>query len=111
MMKKRDISPSEAMKIYKSANGDLKYISKIYEYFENKGADNFVTLMIKIVKLGEFNESKKSIKKTNFNKFTSNREINYYDLEKNYLVRTIKMIDISLISTIIEKVIFENIHL
>lgn len=82
-MKEHDISPSEAMKIYKSANGDLKYISKIYNHFKNKGTDNFIALMIKMVKPGEFNEPKKLIKKINF---TSNRKINYDDLEKNYLV-------------------------
>lgn len=85
MMKEHNISPSEAMKIYKSANGDLKYISKIYDHFKNKGADNFVALMIKMVKPGEFNEPKKSIKKTNFNNFTSNRNVDYDDLEKKLL--------------------------
>ena len=40
MMKEHDISPSEAMKIYKSANGDMHYISKIYNHFKNKGTDN-----------------------------------------------------------------------
>ncbi|HDO9489858.1 TPA: replication initiation protein [Clostridioides difficile] len=84
MMKDHNITPSEAMKIYKSANGDIHYISKIYNHFKNKGADNFVALMIKMVKPGEFIEPKKSFKKTGFNNFTS-RDTDYDELERKLL--------------------------
>lgn len=84
MMKDHNITPSEAMKIYKSANGDIHYISKIYNHFKNKGADNFVALMIKMVKPGEFIEPKKSFKKTSFNNFTP-RDTDYDELERKLL--------------------------
>lgn len=84
MMKEHNITPSEAMKIYKSANGDIHYISKIYNHFKNKGADNFVALMIKMVKPGEFIEPKKSFKKTGFNNFTP-RDTDYDELERKLL--------------------------
>ena len=84
MMKEHNINGSEAMKIYKSANGDMAQISKVYNHFKNKGADNFVALMIKMVKPGEFNEPKKSTKKTSFNNFTP-RDYDYDTLEKKLL--------------------------
>lgn len=84
MMKDHNITPSEAMKIYKSANGDMHYISKIYNHFKNKGADNFVALMIKMVKPGEFIEPKKTFNKTSFNNFTP-RDYDYDTLEKKLL--------------------------
>lgn len=84
MMKAHNVNGSEAMKIYKSANGDIHHISKIYNYFKNKNADNFVALMIKMVKPGEFNEPKKVLKKTSFNNFKG-RDYDYEELEKKLL--------------------------
>lgn len=84
MMNAHNVNGSEAMKIYKSAKGDMNHISKVYNHFKNKNADNFVALMIKMVKPGEFNEPKKGIKKTSFNNFKG-RDYDYDDLEKKLL--------------------------
>ena len=84
MMKDHNISALEARKIYNSACGDLKYITKIYNYFKNKNADNFVALMIKMVKPGEFIEPKKNAAKTKFNNFNG-RDYDYDELEKKLL--------------------------
>lgn len=84
MMKSHNITSLEAMKIYKSANGDMNHISRVYNHFKNKNADNFVALMIKMVTPGEFNEPKKGFKKTSFNNFTP-RDYDYDDLEKKLL--------------------------
>lgn len=81
MMKQKDISFSEAKKIYDSAKGDMNQIAKVYEYCKNRQADNFVGLMIKMVKPGEFIEPKKNAKKTGFHNFEE-RKNNYDDLEK-----------------------------
>ncbi len=84
MMKDHNISSLEARKIYNSACGDLKHITKIYNYFKNKNADNFVALMIKMVKPGEFIEPKKNTAKTKFNNFNG-RDYDYDELEKKLL--------------------------
>ena len=84
MMEAHNVNGSEAMKIYKSAKGDMYHISKVYNHFKNKDADNFVALMIKMVKPGEFIEAKKSFKKTGFNNFKG-RDYDYDDLEKKLL--------------------------
>lgn len=84
MMKDHNITQSEAIKIYNSSNKDIEYISKIYNHFKNKNADNFVALMIKMVKPGVFIEPKKNSKKTSFNNFTG-RDYDYDDLEKKLL--------------------------
>ena len=84
MMKNHNISGLEARKIYNSACGDLKHIAKIYNHFKNKNADNFVALMIKMVKPGEFIEPKKNTAKTKFNNFNG-RDYDYDELEKKLL--------------------------
>ena len=84
MMKNHNISGLEARKIYNSACGDLKHIAKIYNHFKNKNADNFVALMIKMVKPGEFIEPKKNTSKTKFNNFNG-RDYDYDELEKKLL--------------------------
>ncbi|WP_294364089.1 replication initiation protein [uncultured Clostridium sp.] len=84
MMKEHNISALEARKIYNSACGDLKHIAKIYNHFKNKNADNFVALMIKMVKPGEFIEPKKNTTKTKFNNFNG-RDYDYDELEKKLL--------------------------
>lgn len=84
MMKAHNINGSEAMKIYNSARGDMNHISKVYNYCKNRKADNFVALMIHMVKPGEYNEPKNTIKTTNFNNFTP-RDYDYDILEKKLL--------------------------
>lgn len=84
MMKEHNITQSEAIRIYKSANGDMNQISKVYNHFKNRNADNFVALIIKMVKPGEFNEPKKGFKKTSFNNFQG-RNYDYNELEKRLL--------------------------
>ena len=84
MMKEHNISALEARKIYNSACGNLKHKSKIYNHFKNKNADNFVALMIKMVKPGEFIEPKKNKSKTKFNNFNG-RDYDYDELEKKLL--------------------------
>lgn len=84
MMKEHSVTGSEAMKIYKSANGDMNHISKVYNYCKNKKANNFVALIIHMVKPGEFNEPKKSFKQTSFNNFEP-REQDYDYIEKRLL--------------------------
>lgn len=69
MMSQHRITRFEAKKIYDSARGDLYHISKIYEHFKNRQADNFVGLMIAMVKPEAFIEPKKSTKKTGFHNF------------------------------------------
>lgn len=84
MMKDHLITPSEALKIYNSADGDLNYISKLYDYFKDRKADNFVGLMIKMVKPGEFKEPKKVNRQTKFDNFKG-RDYDYDKLEKKLL--------------------------
>lgn len=84
MMKPQGITPSEGLKIYKSADGDLNHIAKVYEYCKDRKSDNFVAYMIHMVKPGEFIEPKKSFNKTNFNNF-SHREYDFDDLERKLL--------------------------
>ena len=84
MMKEYHVTPSEAMKIYNSAEGDMYHITEVYEHFKNKGADNFIGLMIVQVKPGAFNPPKKNIKTSSFNNFEP-REYDYDTLEKRLL--------------------------
>lgn len=84
IMKSHDITPSEGIKIYRSANGDINHIAKVYEYCKDRKSDNFVAYMIHMVKPGEFIEPKKNFNKTNFNKF-NHREYDFDDLERKLL--------------------------
>lgn len=85
MMKEHSIEPSEAMAIYKSANGNMNHISKVYNHFKNKKAkDGFTGLMISMVKPGVFIEPKKTFNKTSFNNFTP-RDTDYTELERKLL--------------------------
>lgn len=84
MMKAHNINGSEAMKIYKSANGDINHIAKVYNYCKNRKTDGFVGYVIHMVSPGVFNEPKKSFKKTSFNNFTP-RDYDYEELERKLL--------------------------
>lgn len=79
-----EITDIEALKILKSSKGDFKLISKVYEHFRNKKADNFIGLMINQVKPGEFQEPKSNTPKTKFNDYEQ-RKYDYNDLEKKLL--------------------------
>lgn len=84
IMKSHDITPSEGLKIYRSSEGDINHISKVYEYCKDRKSDNFVAYMIHMVKPGEFIEPKKNFNKTNFNNF-NHREYDFDDLERKLL--------------------------
>jgi len=84
LMADKNISPSEAIKIYKSGNGDMDNIAKVYNYCKNKETDNFVGYIIKMVKPGEFVEPKKNSNKNNFNSFEQ-RNYDFDDLERKLL--------------------------
>lgn len=84
IMKYHDITPSEGLKIYRSADGDINHIAKVYEYCKSRKSDNFVAYMIHMVKPGEFIEPKKNFNKTNFNNF-NHREYDFDDLERKLL--------------------------
>ena len=86
MMAEKHIEPLEALKIYKSSGYNMETIKKVYNYFKDKDADNFVGLMIKMVKPDEFNEPKKNTgsSKLKFNNYKQ-REYDYDELEKKLL--------------------------
>ncbi len=83
-MDEHDVTKDEAMRIYSSAKGDLYQVKEVYEHFKGQQADNFIGLMISMVKPGVFSEPKKNSKKLKFDNFTP-REYDYNDLEKKLL--------------------------
>lgn len=75
------VSPSEALSIIGSIDGDMAILKKAYEYCKDKQTDNFVGYIIKIaksIKDGSFNEPKKSYKKTGFNNFEPRKQSKRY---------------------------------
>ena len=84
IMDEHDVTKDEAMRIYSSAKGDLYQVKEVYEHFKRQQADNFIGLMISMVKPGAFNEPRKNSKKLKFDNFTP-REYDYNDLEKKLL--------------------------
>lgn len=84
IMSEHKITPSAAMKIYKSGQGDINHILEVYNYCKDKQANNFVGLIIHMVKPGEFNQPKRTIKKNSFFNFEQ-RSYDYDDLEKELL--------------------------
>lgn len=84
IMDEHDVTKDEAMRIYSSAKGDLYQVKEVYEHFKGQQADNFIGLMISMVKPGAFNEPKRNSKKLKFDNFTP-REYDYNDLEKKLL--------------------------
>lgn len=89
LMAAKQISPLNAKKIYDSAQGDLQHIGEVYQYFKDKQADNFVGLMIKMVRPGEWEKPKRNAKKTGFHNFTE-RTYDYDDLERKLLDASMK---------------------
>jgi len=84
IMDEHNVTKDEAMRIYSSAKGDLYQVKEVYEHFKRQQADNFIGLMISMVKPGAFNEPKRNSKKLKFDNFTP-REYDYNDLEKKLL--------------------------
>ncbi len=84
LMSDKNITPAEAIKIYKSAEGNMDHIAMIYDYCKDKQADNFVGYIIKMVKPGEFVEPKKNFKKGKFNNYDQ-RNYDFEDLERKLL--------------------------
>lgn len=84
IMYDHDITSLDAEKIYDSAHGDLDIISKVYEYFKNKKLENFIGVMISMVKPGVFQEPIYNIPKTTFNDYDQ-RKYDYDDLENKLL--------------------------
>lgn len=78
------ISSIEAKKIYDSSNKDLDIIEKVYEHFKNKNSDNFIGLMIAMVKPGQFKEPLKNDKIDTFNDYDQ-RSYDFEKLEKELL--------------------------
>lgn len=84
MMKDNKVTPSEALQIYKSADGDIKQIGKIYEYAREKKIDNIIGFMINMVKPGKFKEPKVNAPGSKFNNFKG-REYDYAELKNKLL--------------------------
>ena len=85
IMNDHNITKDEAMKIYSSAKGDLYHIGEVYDHFKRQKADNFIGLMISMVKPGAFNEPKKNFKKLKFDNFEGRGSEYYSDLENKLL--------------------------
>lgn len=84
IMYDHEISTLEVKKIYDSAAGDLKQIEKVYKHFKNKPADDFVAVMVSMVKPGVFQEPRSNTPKTKFNDYDQ-RTYDYDELEKKLL--------------------------
>ncbi|MEG2985082.1 MAG: replication initiation protein [Peptostreptococcaceae bacterium] len=84
LMSDNGINRTEAIKIYKSAEGNMDHIAKVYEYCKNKESANFVGYIISMVKPGEFIEPKKNFKKDEFNNYDQ-RNYDFDDLERKLL--------------------------
>ena len=81
---KHQITHSEALKIFNSAEGDLEKIKRVYNYALEHNIDNVVGYMIKMVIPGAFDEPEPHVKKNNFTDYEQ-REYDYEDLEKKLL--------------------------
>jgi plasmid replication initiation protein len=81
LINEHDVTELEALKILKSAKGDFAVIQKVYNHFKNKQSDNFVGLMVSMVKPGVFQKPKFNAPKTTFNDYEQ-RHYDYNELEK-----------------------------
>lgn len=84
IVKSPQITLIEAQRIYDSAKGNLNQIHKVYNHFKDKKLDNFVGMMISMVKPGAFQEPKPSNLTDNFNNYNQ-RQYDFSDLEKKLL--------------------------
>ncbi|MBN9636895.1 MAG: hypothetical protein J0I68_00035, partial [Achromobacter sp.] len=84
IMYKHDIQPSEAMAIYNSSNGDIEQIKKVYSYLKDKSAENFIGLMVSMVKPEVFIEPKKNEQIDSFNDYEQ-RDYDFKALENKLL--------------------------
>lgn len=81
------VEPSEALSICGSADGDMKLISKAYNYTKTKNVKDIVAYTIDTItriKHGTFNEPKKASSTSGFNNFKP-REYDYDSLERKLL--------------------------
>jgi len=87
IMSDHKITTLEARKIYDSSRGNIDVISKVYNHFKNKKANNFIGLLINQVRPGIFKENKKNDNKDSFNDFEQREYTSeqYDELEKKLL--------------------------
>lgn len=78
ILKAHKIKPSDALEIYKNANGDVQYIAKIYEYSKTQNIKTLVGFMKEMVKPGVLQKNIKTSKASTFNNYEQRR----YDFDK-----------------------------
>jgi len=87
IMNDHKITFLEARKIYDSSKGNIELITRVYNNFKNKKANNFIGLLIDQVRPGVFKENKKNENKGNFNNFEQREYTSeqFDELEKKLL--------------------------
>lgn len=85
LLKDLQLTDLEALKILKSSKGDFEVIQKVYNHFKNKKVDNFVGIMISMVKPGAFEKPKHNVTKDSFNDYDGQRHYDFDKLEKQLL--------------------------
>lgn len=85
LMSDHDITFLEAKKIYDSSKGNLEVINKVYQDKKNCESDNFVGLMISLVKPGAYIEPRKSHKTDSFNQMSDKHNYDFKDIENKLL--------------------------
>ena len=81
IMYDHEITSLEAERIYNSSEGNFETIDTVYKNFKTKQVDNFVGVMISMVKPGIFQKPKSNVKKNTFNDYEQ-RQYNFNELEK-----------------------------
>lgn len=84
ILEEHKVKPSDALEIYKNANGDLQYIKKVYEYSKTQNIKNLIGFMKEMVKPGVLQENINTSKSDTFNNYPQ-RTYDYNDLEKKLL--------------------------
>jgi plasmid replication initiation protein len=84
------VNPLDALEIYKNANGDLRYIKKVYEYSKTqKNIKSLIGFMKQMVKPGILQENIRISKVDNFNNFEQRESpingMNMDELERKLL--------------------------
>jgi plasmid replication initiation protein len=78
------IKASDALDIYKKANGDIQYIKKVYEYSKTQNISNLIGFMKKMVVPGVLQENIKISKVGTFNNYEQ-RKYDLNSLERQLL--------------------------
>jgi plasmid replication initiation protein len=78
------IKASDALDIYKKANGDIQYIKKVYEYSKTQNIGNLIGFMKKMVVPGVLQENIKTSKVGTFNNYEQ-RKYDLNSLERQLL--------------------------